>query len=75
MVFKKNGGFVFSGFLKCFPHLGKKIIYNLPQLIQQIQNIKMVSLPGAAPNIGGHYIKKKKKKRKKSCEMKRATGR
>lgn len=53
----------------------KKIIYNLPQLIQQIQNIKMVSLPGAAPNIGGQYLKKTKNKKKAFREMERATGR
>lgn len=66
LIFYKNRAPSFSSglyflffFLKMLsPSLEKEeeeIIYNLLQLIQRIQNIKMVSLPGAAPNIGGQY--------------------
>lgn len=47
--------FIFLKMLSPSLEKEEEIIYNLLQLIQRIQNIKMVSLPGAAPNIGGQY--------------------
>lgn len=67
---KRTGVLVLLWVFKMLSPSLKKIIYNLPQLIQQIQNIKMVSLPGAAPNIGGQY-----KKKSLFREMERAIGR